>query len=470
MKTYAAVKGSAGFRWLRILEISLVAPVLLAGCVNAAASAEPSATATSYEPASAIPSDSPSASPSATATPEPTATATATATPTANPTPIPHPSVVPAKWTGIKWTSLGPVPDFTTATGDANVSTDMSVFGWSRGYVAFDSSMDMTMMDASSSTLMSASSADGVNWSTARPMNLAGLTFAVGITSVAESPSGLLAIGRMMGVACGGPSTVSAMWTSTDGITWSRVTPPADFASASVYQVDGGPSGFIAFGVLQDGLTQALWISSDGRTWHSKLLPKSVFGKVIVQGATSLPAGFVVSGAVESGEGCGGTQYQTPSLWWSADGTAWTRATLTGAAPATNSSMAVTRINDHTYMAVASEWNDATQVMTTKVWVTGDGRTWRQVTSPSPLLDAAIRTNGSEGVAISDAAGNPSLTSTPFTVAAIGDDLSVRVLAQTGDVPTVEQSATAWGSTLGPAGLLVPNNDGSNLWLGVPVP
>ncbi len=62
----------------------------------------------------------------------------------------------------------------------------------------------------------------------------AGIDYPLSITAVLEGLTGLLAIGRITGMACGGPSTVSAMWTSSDGATWNRVTTPADFAAASV--------------------------------------------------------------------------------------------------------------------------------------------------------------------------------------------------------------------------------------------
>ena len=456
---------------LRVLAMSLVVPLLLTACVNAASSPTAGATAAPTESPSAVPSDSPTEAPTATAAPNATAvpTATASPTPTVTPEPTAKGTAASAQWTGIKWTSVGPIAGLVPATPAADLSTDVNVFGWSRGYVAFGSSYDMASMDASTSNLVSSSSTDAVHWTTPKPMSVAGLTYAVEVTSVSETPSALVAIGRIVGVACGGPSTVSAMWSSLDGLTWSRVTPPADFASASVYTVDGGPSGFIAFGHLKDGLTQSLWTSSDGRTWHSKLLPKSVFGNVVVQGATSLAAGFAVSGAVESGEGCGGPQYETPSLWWSADGGAWTRATLTGAAPATNSTISVTRINSRTYMAVANQWDEATQAVTTKVWVTSDGRTWKVVPSPAPMLVATIITDGRQGLAISTAPTDPVSPVTPLMVATVDDDLSVRVLTQTGDMPTVEESVNAWNTTLGPAGLVVVGMDTHSLWLGEPV-
>jgi hypothetical protein len=342
------------------------------------------------------------------------------------------------------------------------------VYGWSRGYVGFQ-----TIVTANSRTgtgsMVSTSSADALTWTLDRAMPTAGIDYPLSITAVLESPAGLLAIGRITGMACGGPSTVSAMWTSSDGATWNRVSPPADFAAASVYTVDGGSSGYIATGILKDGLTQALWVSADGRTWNSKLVPKSVFGQVIVQGGTSFAGGFVLSGAIRGDEGCGGYRYQTPSLWWSADGAAWSRATLTGTAPSTDSTMSVTRVNDHTLMAIANEWNAATQTSSTRVWATSDGRSWKPAAKPSSMLGSNIRTDGFQGLAIIDNNVDPAQTQLPLTIAAVGDDLLVRVLSQTGAVPTAAQSPMAWNSSIGPAGIVVLSADASVLWLGTPL-
>jgi hypothetical protein len=450
---------------LKVIAISLVVPLLLTACVNATSSAAPSAPPAPTATPSAVPSASPTEAPAATLAP--TATTTPVPTPTAEPTPKASPR--PGQWTGIKWTALGKIPQLYPANSDApDTYSIVNVYGFSRGYVGFQTIVTSNSRTGTGS-MVSTFSSDAVSWTPDKALSAAGIDYPLSITAVLESPAGLLAIGRITGMACGGPSTVSAMWTSTDGLSWSRVTPPADFASASVYTIDGGSSGYIATGILKDGITQALWVSSDGRTWHSKLLPKSVFGDVIVQGGTSFAGGFVVSGAVRGDEGCGGYRYQTPSLWWSSDGSAWTRSTLTGTAPSTDSTMSVARVNDHTLMAIANEWNDATQTSTTRFWVTSDGRTWKLVAKPSSYLGSNIRTDGNQGLAIVDNNVDPAQTAAPLTIAAVGDDLSARVLPQTGDAPTAAQSPMAWNSSIGPAGLIVLSADGSNLWLGTPL-
>ena len=467
MKTIVTIRGGSQARWLEGLAIAVLIGALVAGCSTAGASPIPGGSGASLAPG---PSAADSASAEATASgevspatvPSETPVATATAGPSASPQ-------TAARWTGIKWTNLGRVAQLAPpATVSNSSATDVSVFGWSRGYVGFQMIVTDDSAAVQKYTLVSTSSSDAVHWTADSPMAHPALDFAVEITAVEEGPSGLLAVGSELPAACGGPVTVKAMWTSTDGLTWSLVTPPADFASASVYTLDGGSSGFIATGLLKDGVTEAVWLSTDGRSWHQGALPKSVFGSVLVQGGTAFGGGFVASGAVRGDEGCGGYQLLTPSLWWSTDGKGWTRAALTGAAPATNSSVVVTKISDHALMAVASEWNEVTQVSSEKVWVTSDGRTWKQIVSPSKLLDSRIRTDGRQGLAIVDPDANPPATDGPVGVAAVDDDLTVRLLPQTGSVPMASQSPNSWVSSMGPAGLVMMNDDYSIFWLGVP--
>jgi hypothetical protein len=340
-----------------------------------------------------------------------------------------------------------------------NGAAQFSVFGWSRGYVGFRSAADQNSVTAPSAI----SSADGLHWTAGQPMDVEGLEYEVRIGQVVEGPSGLLAVGHYPTGTCGGPATVDALWTSTDGLTWSRVKPPADFVSASVYTVDGGSSGYIASGTLKDGATQAVWLSSDGRSWRQVPLPNPSAGGVIVDGATSFAGGYVLSGAQRIDVGCGASEF-IPSLWWSTDGRRWTLSKLTGAVPASDAQVTVCRISDHSLMAVAMEWNLATQLSSQLVWVTADGRTWKLVESPSSMLGLGILTNGQRGLVV----GLPSDSEGPPTVATVGDDLTVTTLSQTGDGPIASTSSPQCVWALGPTGVVILNADGSDLWLGVP--
>jgi hypothetical protein len=345
----------------------------------------------------------------------------------------------------------------------------VSVFGWSGGYVGFRTAFDLSDTLQVTVAVVSTYSADGLHWTAGRPMDIEGLPDAsdgVAVTQVLEGPSGLLAVGEAFPpLICGGPPTAEALWTSPDGLNWTRVQLPTDFASASVYTVDGGSTGYIASGTLKDGVTQAVWLSGDGASWRQVPLTTATFGNFVVDGATDFAAGYVVAGAAGN-EGCGGggTDLYTPSLWWSTDGTSWTRSKLTGATASSDASISVNRISDHALMAIASRWDQASQTNVQLVWVTTDGRTWNLVKSPSGLLGTNILTNGQRGLLVVAPADTG-----PPTIATVGDDLTVTTLTQTGDGPMASATSSGWTSALGPTGVVVLSQDGLDLWLGVPI-
>jgi len=310
--------------------------------------------------------------------------------------------------------------------------------------------------------MVSTASADGLRWTPGKALDAGDVMNSwVYMSEVAEGPAGLLAVGRNPAAMCGGPPTVKALWTSPDGQTWTRVQTPADFASARVYTVDAGSAGYIATGTLKDEVTPAVWVSADGRSWHRAALPKPSTG-VIVDGATAFAGGYVISGAHPFEAGCGESEY-VPSLWWSADGNSWTQTKPPGAMPADSVSVTVNRISDRALVAIAQQWNATSLVTSQQVWVSGDGRTWNSIKSPSSLLSDRILTNGQRGVVVVQAAGGG-----PPTIATVDDDLTVTTLGQSGQGPVDSDTSTEWTSALGPTGVLVVSVDGLNLWLGVP--
>ena len=90
---------------------------------------------------------------------------------------------------------------------------------------------------------------------------------------------------KMFGVTVGGPGLVavgSAVWTSPDGTTWSRV--PYNEAvfggGAGMASVTAGGPGLVAVGAYGslDGGDAAVWTSVDGITWSRVPYSEAVFG------------------------------------------------------------------------------------------------------------------------------------------------------------------------------------------------
>src|SRR4051812_10306469 len=267
----------------------------------------------------------PSASPPgpSLATPRPSATSASSAPsarpslqPSARPSPSPPPDVAGAPtgpWNHVAWIAAGAV----NPLGPANVS----VFGWSRGFVGFATSGDGT--SEGPITITASSSTDGLRWTSATKPDTTGLDGAASIRTVLEGADGLLAVGYESAGTCGGPSSVNALWSSADGTTWRRLALPADFRVSRVVTLDGGPSGYIATGLRADGATPGIWTSLDGARWRLRPNPKVAAGSVVVADATSFSGGYVVAGAILGPDGCGGASSLHPSLWWSSDGAAW---------------------------------------------------------------------------------------------------------------------------------------------------
>jgi hypothetical protein len=334
--------------------------------------------------------------------------------------------------------------------------------------VGFRSAEDIPNTVAPSFAIVSTSSADGLHWTVGRALDITGLE-GVDITAVVEGPAGLLAVGRPSGGWCG-PSIVAALWTSADGLTWTRVQPPAESTPSApftgVYTIDAGSTGYIATGTLKNGVTPAVWLSGDGKSWRQVPLPKATSGAVVVDGATDFAGGYVLAGKQLSDSGCREPEstppLYTPSLWWSADGKNWTLSKLPGALPSGAVSVSFIRISDHALVAIAQDFAE-------QVWVSNDGRTWRLVKSPPSVLRSnRVLTNGQRGLAVLDAANYGD----GLTVATVGDDLTVTTLTQTGDVPiysAASSPALPAAFAFGPTGVVALSEDGLNLWLGVPI-
>jgi hypothetical protein len=442
-------------RPFRRLAAMLAVAFLVAGCSIAPASASPSAqpTTTAQPTIAAQPSAAGQASPS------PSPSATPSQSPSVGPAPV-------GRWTGIHWISAGAAfpQEPVTGTGDG-WSMQVNVFGWSRGYVGFRTALHVTDshtgFTVDSEAEVSTASDDGIHWTAGRPLDTADIGSPVGITAVVEGPTGLIAVGRFGRGVCGGSPTVDVLWNSADGLTWTRVPLPADFASSSVYTLDAGSSGYIATGILRDGVTTAVWVSADGRSWHRAPLPKGTAGTVLVDGATSFAGGFVVSGAQEIQVGCG-VSVQVPSVWWSADAKSWTEPTLPGAIPADATWVSVDRISDHAVLATALMFDSAAQSSSQRVWATVDGRTWKPIVWPASLSRATVLTTGKRGLIFASPTGDFSGS----TIATVDQDLTLATLTMSGDLPT---GPAMMGTTaLGPTGVVALSSDGLNLWLGVP--
>lgn len=446
----------------------------------------------------ASPSQSPSGSAEPTASPTPTATLAPTESPTPVVTPSPEPTDTPTpplpkgplpslspvstgKWTGIKWIAI-PGGHSPTVPSPNPYGNNARIVGWSKGYIEF-------LWDPHKRTLIPWASADGLTWRQGNKLDISVWNSYLKSHDAAapdapddcefmvadfhEGPATLLLEGNLN---CSGGCSVDYVqsegwgsWTSSDGLSWTpAVLPYANYGRG----ISGGSNGFI--GVDSSTSQPTVWLSADGRTWRRGGLPKeSNSPGFSVSDPVAIAGGYVLPGVVgtkkgsqeDPGECMSGSDenlYQG-AVWWSQDGTNWTRDTLSGASLSTaNLNMAVYRIDDHTVVADLTTFKDGQSSSDTIQWASGDGKTWTRLKG-TPVTrsgyDVRVVVGRDRGLVIGDpttATGWPSLS-------CFNGGLSLAKLQQSGSVPWIDYPHMA----LGPTGLLV-TQDGSRFWIGVP--
>jgi hypothetical protein len=225
---------------------------------------------------------------------------------------------------------------------------------------------------------------------------------------VAATPSGFVAVGQ--DIADG--HFDAAVWSSPDGVTWSRVSLPSEgFAGPGdqiMRAVVSTGSGLVAAG--RDRLHAAVWRSPDGVRW-SRVRSSVLDG---ASGAAEMKAiavggpGLVVAGWADAG----GAQRRDAAVW-TFDGTGWKRVRsaafdLVGRQEARGVGAAPAGILVVGY-DFANGSNDGA------VWRSSDGVTWQRVTSPvfggegDQEIDAVVAADGGRGILVGDAS-SPRLT------------------------------------------------------------
>ena len=198
--------------------------------------------------------------------------------PTLTPSPLPTPttfappdSLAPGDWTAIHWTKVkvpeqaglwepAPTPEASSDTYVAD--THWTVYGWSRGYVAFDTVTTTTYDGDWIQVTRTQNSADGLSWQSGETMQDSGSGDSGhdnGVVGVAEGPAGLLAY-TSAGVTCSNLKREWPIAISRDGIKW-RPIPSSDATNNRV--LDAGSSGYIT--TAPDGAST----STDGLTWKA---------------------------------------------------------------------------------------------------------------------------------------------------------------------------------------------------------
>jgi len=211
----------------------------------------------------------------------------------------------------------------------------------------------------------------------------------VGLQAVASGPAGLIAVGGdpLLGGARAGvvlaavnPPGHAAILTSTDGLSWTRVSDTPSFDRGAMWDVAAGGPGYIAVspGAECGGPCRApgplIWTSSDGRAWRLVDPVKSITPRGPGSAAAISADGAGRLAAV--GLGSWGPAVGGAGAWASVDGgTRWTAQGLgTMASDVTD----VAGLHSGGFVAVGEG-----------IWSSADGQAWasRSDIAPDPPLD-----------------------------------------------------------------------------------
>ena len=130
------------------------------------------------------------------------------------------------------------------------------------------------------------------------------------MNDVAVGPHGLVAVGSAQTDSEIG--TDAAVWTSPDGLAWTRLPSQPDFADASMFAISDSPSGLVAVGQGAQGA--AAWTSTDGTRWV-RVADAPALHDAAMHGVASGSSGLIAVGY----------GHDSAVIWTSPDATTWTR-------------------------------------------------------------------------------------------------------------------------------------------------
>jgi hypothetical protein len=198
-----------------------------------------------------------------------------------------------AVWTSVDGSTWTRVPHDEAVFGGDNSRAMTAVVAGGPGLVAvgYDSAnQGWAGMDANAAVW---TSPDGIAWTRVPNAEVFGDRLWQIMNAVTRGGPGLVAVGHDGAVN----DYDAAVWTSTDGIIWTRVLPDeAVFGGSDVQEmsaVAAADSGLVAVGYRRGagGYDAAVWASVDGLTWIRVSPDRTVFGGLGSQGASGVVAG-----------------------------------------------------------------------------------------------------------------------------------------------------------------------------------
>jgi hypothetical protein len=189
--------------------------------------------------------------------------------------------------------------------------------------------------------------------------------------SVTAGGPGLVAVGR--------DTYGASVWTSIDGITWSRVAHDeaifGEVTGAWMHSVTVGGPGLVAVGewARADQWGAAVWTSVDGLTWSRVPDDEAVFGNAAMRSATAGGPGVVAVGRADR---------RGAAVWTSPDGIVWSRVPHDDAIFGNPNGTVMESVTVGGPGLVAVGWD----TYGASVWTSIDGINWSWVQNPNPVF------------------------------------------------------------------------------------
>jgi hypothetical protein len=167
------------------------------------------------------------------------------------------------------------------------------------------------------------------------------------------------------------------IWTSPDGLSWTRIADASMFSGATIDGVTMGPQGLLAVGDTGWN-SPAIWVSTSGATWQRLALPSATFKDAHFSAVRATATDYVLGGSTGGNPpSSGGIQPPSTGIaaaWWSSDGRTWTKAAVQRSG-GLGTSLGTISVGASGMVAVgsASGGNGAT------AWTSTDGRTWQPI-------------------------------------------------------------------------------------------
>jgi hypothetical protein len=181
----------------------------------------------------------------------------------------------------------------------------------------------------------------------------------------------------------------AAVWTSPDGVAWTRVPDSPAFAGSHILGLAVGSAGLVAVGTIQDEVRgpAVAWSSADGQHWRRSSSPALAAG--VMRAVARGGPGFVAVGLSAADD--------RATAWTSTDGSAWEAVPDSDAFHSYTLPVRMVSVTEVDGLLVAVGWKSDAGNGSAVAWVSQGGRAWTRAPDAASFSGAEFT-----GVAAAD--------------------------------------------------------------------